>query len=293
MSAAASSTPASRPLPLFYALSQASRAVTAAWASERWRLRMHGLSCPELEGDTLAVPVLRAPARRPAPDEIDAFAGLASATGSAAFPDRATLGALWCSLPELSPLMEDDVAPWPRPLRLIPDAPDPKLAPWGRQDATIVGFGGEPEALLGHLHAHFPTTAPVRLFQPQGLPHVLGQTRAGLGIRVSFDADRPDIAGHLAALDRIAPGGVGFDERWLRPGVSGMPLSPLMTWWALLFGLSMLARYEPGSWTAALALDRSPLAAALAHGLRVAVARVPELVLGALIGPGSLDTTAR
>lgn len=61
-------------------------------------------------------------------------------------------------------------------------------------------------------------------------------------------------------------------------------MSPLMTWWALLFGLSMLARYEPAGWAQALDLDSSSIAAPVIRCLDIAVERVPELVLGGLLG---------
>jgi hypothetical protein len=57
-----------------------------------------------------------------------------------------------------------------------------------------------------------------------------------------------------------------FQARWLRPGVAGAQLSALVSG-AMLFGLSMLARYEPGVWTSALHYDTSPLAAPLSAGL--------------------------
>jgi len=59
-------------------------------------------------------------------------------------------------------------------------------------------------------------------------------------------------------------------------------MTPLMTWWALLFGLSMLARYEPAGWSDALDLAASPVAAGVMELLDVAVERLPELVLEAL-----------
>jgi hypothetical protein len=65
--------------------------------------------------------------------------------------------------------------------------------------------------------------------------------------------------------------------------VGGAALSGLMTWRALLFGLSMLARYEPAGWAAALNYDRSGLAAPLERLLELGTERVPEVVLGALL----------
>ena len=59
-------------------------------------------------------------------------------------------------------------------------------------------------------------------------------------------------------------------------------MPPLLMWWALLFGLSILARYHPRPWTEALALDRSPLAVPLMDALEEALGAVPHLVLEAL-----------
>lgn len=60
--AASAVGPASRPLPLFYALSQAGRAIAAAHARGAWRLGYHGLSARELDPPLLDVPVKRAAA---------------------------------------------------------------------------------------------------------------------------------------------------------------------------------------------------------------------------------------
>ena len=43
--------------------------------------------------------------------------------------------------------------------------------------------------------------------------------------------------------------------------------APPRRWWALLYGLSMLARYYPGEWTSALRLDESPEAVPLGAAL--------------------------
>src|SRR3954454_12434591 len=73
MAAAVQASAASRPLPLFYALSQAGRAIAAALVADSWRLRLHGLSCPDLDGDLLAVNVHPAP--READGVVDSYRG--------------------------------------------------------------------------------------------------------------------------------------------------------------------------------------------------------------------------
>jgi hypothetical protein len=115
------------------------------------------------------------------------------------------------------------------------------------------------------------------------LPYVFEQhSDYGPGLSVSWPADGADVAGHIRTLQRIAPLTDDFSPRWLRPGVSGVALSSLLTWWVLLFGFSMVARYEPAGWVSALRYDESDLAAPLEQLLDVGLDRVPELVLDAL-----------
>jgi hypothetical protein len=70
-------------------------------------------------------------------------------------------------------------------------------------------------------------------------------------------------------------------------GNSEAPLSQLMVWWALLFGLSIVARYDPALWTRALNPDSSPLAVPLESLLEEALEVVPALVLEPMFGNSS------
>jgi uncharacterized membrane protein YjdF len=63
---------------------------------------------------------------------------------------------------------------------------------------------------------------------------------------------------------------------------SALPPSILMTWWAVLFALSMVARYHPVEWAAALDPDRSTAAAFLERAMEVGLEVVPGLVLEAI-----------
>ncbi len=119
--------------------------------------------------------------------------------------------------------------------------------------------------------------------RPPGLPSVPEHhTDYGRGYAVRWPADAPNLPGHLRTLQRVAPGAEDFGPQWLRPAVSGVALSALMTWWALLFTLSMVARYEPAGWMAALDYDHSDIAAPLEQLLDTGLARVPGLVYDAL-----------
>jgi hypothetical protein len=55
-----------------------------------------------------------------------------------------------------------------------------------------------------------------------------------------------------------------------------------MLWWALLLGLSSLARYEPAAWTRALDLDQSELAVGLERVLDFADEWVAKRLLSEL-----------
>ncbi|MET9988255.1 YaaC family protein [Streptomyces mutabilis] len=59
-------------------------------------------------------------------------------------------------------------------------------------------------------------------------------------------------------------------------------LHPLMAWWAVLYTLSMLARYQPGQWTAQIDVNRSKDAVAIEYLLDSALAAVPVLILAAI-----------
>jgi hypothetical protein len=283
MTAAASSSPASRPLPLFYALSQAGRAIAADRADDPWRLRMHGLGAPDLEGGILAVGVPRQQAGNEA--WVDSFSGVARATGGVPFEGAVTIGSLWNSLPEIVGLQATPCNA-PTPLTLVPytETLTTNLFDAKHLHATVV-FDGTLDDLVPHLNTHFPTSGGAEIFQPfHGQPILPYPTNYGSGFRVWWPiaVDPPTIQDHIHLLNSIAPGGTGFEARWLRPAVGGAPLSSLLSWWALLFGLSMLARYEPAGWATVLDVESSQLAVPLEQLLDVALERVPELIIDAL-----------
>lgn len=71
---------------------------------------------------------------------------------------------------------------------------------------------------------------------------------------------------------------------WLLPevGGSGEPIAPFLAWWMLLYALSMLTRYEPGTWTAALDVDRTEVAAALEVTVDEALTAIPDIIFEVL-----------
>lgn len=276
--ASAASGYSSRPLPLFYALSQGGRAIAAARASNRlWELSGHGLEA-KFDSDT----VLEA---RVSPGSSGAFQVVAEATGSAGIVSDLALGALLASLPEFSmaatlgshPLaigleLEDDET-FGEHFMLLPPygqvavyiGPEASLPPGERQEQAMA------ELLPAHGRARGWGIHP-------GIRHARGMPCIALAWPIQTTTGERK----YKALDVVATR-MG-DRYFLRPtlGEDEGEISMLMTWWAVLLLLSSLARYEPARWQRALDVDGSAVAATLEEALDLAQERVPELLYEAL-----------
>ncbi|WP_405659417.1 YaaC family protein [Streptomyces sp. NBC_00079] len=55
-----------------------------------------------------------------------------------------------------------------------------------------------------------------------------------------------------------------------------------MSWWLLLYSISILARYQPRKWSEALDVDKSGSAAALEYASDIVLDVIPHLVLEGL-----------
>jgi hypothetical protein len=129
----------------------------------------------------------------------------------------------------------------------------------------------------------------VRADPPDTVPrhHVLGAERVNVAVTCPAETTMSDfwsrqrtLASVIEVDERVpaapAPSLVGF----ALPNLAAADAPyPLMLWWALLLGLSSLARYEPADWTAALDLDESELAVGLERVLDIADERVPKRLL--------------
>jgi hypothetical protein len=277
---------AARPLPLFYALSQAGRAVTAAHADDPWQLRGHGLGLKD-EGQPLLTRRIS-----PAGKSDASFRRLAQTIGSDVLEGSITVSALCASLPDLA-VVPPLCGAHPRALYVKPivKSGGPVLVMSREVDAYVVNFpadllaAADPAAAVGEHLLHYPSAAgwalsePLRLFPPAD-----GWGAAAvLRWRVSDNVQSPNEPDRQARMIEVAPQYRHSGRQWCRPAVApGTVLSPLMTWWALLYALSMVARYEPDAWVGLLDVDESRLAVPLEGVLEDALEVVPHLVLEAL-----------
>jgi hypothetical protein len=267
-------------LTLFYALSQAGRAIAAAHLVGDWELSGHGLEAKNLDAPDLAEVNVR-----PKTGKADSFAGVAAANGSEPLKGSVTMIELWASLPSLTRLIPDAKLSHPGPVSVyvtgdpMSNLRDFRWIPAGLGPLAADNFEEAEAALRRYRHGR---DAEVIINPPDGKP-AKALTIYGEGFQIRWPNPTQDYPGERRALDEWAPVDVLTGDHWMRPELSdGSSPSELITWWALLYALSMLARYQPVAWFRALDYDASTWAAPLAELLRIGTDAVPRLVLSAL-----------
>lgn len=296
---------AAKPLPLFYSLSQAGRAIAATRLPLDWRLRGHGLSPQDQDAGVLASKVVPSGGANPS------FAAVANAIGSARLQGPSELGALWAANPDLGGV---PIEGWPRALRVDLGArslgrpyddfpaqePGSTLTATGGLVSLTVPVEGQIVAEVTAALRPYPTLRGARPYGavPGGSGPVDSVERV---VRLNDPAGRS-----LVNVGLNAPESMTLEDYWRRqdemcslvevsaawphhatgfvlPEVGGGDAPrPLLLWWGLLLGLSSFARYEPAAWTAAVDPSSSRLAVSLERALDVAEVDVPNRILGAL-----------
>lgn len=300
LTASESVGPATRPLPLYYSLNQAGRAIAAAkQAPDRpWEPRSHGLKIgdpdPKFLGNTTITP-------RPNRDKTDSFSILTEtekrrATAFAPESSGLTKATALCSV-------------W----AAIPSAPNPGLG--GNCPRAISLFVNESASAIAQASVHGIQIAPTAAAKDkirEMIEDVYPTAAAGLVVD-SVVNDLPPYTGTRAELSWHNPGQASNDGPlrpangeltqylwrgvgggwWLLPRVNdaeiGLPgrgslkrgdvLSPMLLWWCLLHALSQIARYHSADWLAALDPDSSTEAVAIEAMLSTALSVLPRLVL--------------
>jgi hypothetical protein len=294
---AASTGYAARPVLLFYGLSQAGRAISAASTAvgnDAYRLSGHGIEMPDLTQR----PFLHR--LRLVNKGTGSFTQLARLLACGSLPCGEFFGQLWAMLPDLRdcPLDADRIQYNP-PLRCF-------------EEYELNGFEGkreltesirllwcerppDKEEVVNFLGA-YPTL-------PSGNIRAITAERVndGPGDLQVRDASLMGNWGYLVwvkmvlNMDVDPPGQQysGPNDLWVFPAVGGSsrPMHPLLVWWAVLYALSMLCRYEPASWVSHLGVDTSPNAVALETALDRALDTCPRLILQTinLVSAGQVD----
>lgn len=294
--AAATVGVATKPLLVFYGLSQAARAIAAAAADDPWVLSGHGIRIahPQERATRLADLVIR-------PAQQGAFERMRDVLDSSNVGRIARVGDLWPLLTETRrhplPLAGEDRSlsisvdymGWPSgiPTVRVEDLPE-SFAAVGKEHLDLMsGLGAnysvQAEALDRYL-LRFPTLSDRVPFTAAGQP--IGLQPHGDGTcSIKFQWADKAWRAHDSIADFEQSVAVKTRGAWrVYPSLdeSARPVHPLLVWWAILFRLSMLARYEPQSWEAMTDVNTSADAVPVEHLLGCALSSVPELIYGVL-----------
>lgn len=278
---------------MFYALEQAGQAITAAYLTEPPR-QAHGLKASGYEKPVHEVTIES--------KGDGAFQAVARALDVPGISSAVTLGALWASLPE-GVGEEFEGAEYPTAIAVYPeDSPRP-AAFLTMTDAArawlfplparvlVASAEERVERVAAHL-TNYPSASGWESPIDGGIP-ARQDAAAGYGIRLQWRL--PNATGSAwerfeYLLTKIAPRYDVYRRGVMRPAVDGRTvLHPLLTWWLLLYALSMFARYRPGAWVKHLDVTTSKDAVRLETLLTESLKSVPRLVLEALTREPSLD----
>lgn len=271
MSASAAVGPASRPITLYYAIVQAGFAVAAAHKTDPWSFGQHGLKLQSARASVADISV--------GPEGTGAFQIVAQATNSPPLQMPVTVGALWSSLPDFE-FRKLPSSSAPIALGIYADVDQTRIEPDEPFLATVIVEDENPgrEKFKQHLSDRLSAYPGIDGFTVvKGSYEEVRERRWTAQLR--WD--------HRIDLDEIAPAYLQNENYFLRPSLDGEgnpPPSPFMTWWAMLYTFSVLSRYYPREWAAALNIDKSETAALLEYCLELALDVVPQLAMDALDG---------
>jgi hypothetical protein len=282
--AAASETGyATRPVQLFYALSQAGRAIVAASprvGNQAWRVAGHGLTAGTSAVVAADVTVTAG--------KTGLFPAVASAMGAEGLVpgEPAALRELWPVLPETADVPLTGGAMLPA-LLFFQDG-WPEAAAFARAEVAWIPrqvhdlYGQDRARIKGHLDS-YPALRASTLprSQPMGGLEWRSEKR-GMGLSVEWRDGTSLALADIKTLEDLAIARYrAADDTLVTPAIGSMAtgLHPFLALWAVLLALSSLARYEPAIWSKMIDIDQSAEANPIEHLLEEAIESVPAAIL--------------
>lgn len=255
----------SRSLNLYYGLSQAGRAIAAALTPPNM-----GKS-PEVSGHGLRIANFQsAKAKsfweievRAEGNDDTSYGRLASLLRSSSLSTPVSLGELWHMVPEVH--LDHPIGNFIEP-RWV-DKPYASSGFAQENTFTLQATDEEMDHDAEKLRELYPDLREARVLRFKG-----GSYSEDKGIRTDEAV--------FSHEGRQGPMRILRGSTALMPATRGslQSLDPLLTWWTLLYALSMITRYKPVLWTEVIDVNRSPLAVPLETLLSKALEAVPAQV---------------
>ncbi|GHG43802.1 hypothetical protein GCM10012320_08100 [Sinomonas cellulolyticus] len=295
---------ATQPILLFYGLCQLGRGLAAAstrLTNSEYRLSGHGLTDKALQDaathglSQVTVQALNS----------GAFPTVARALGCSPMNDAIPLGDLWDLLPysdrfplrsrgRLQRLILDSesthllrgqdearVRLYPLPLELHSTVTNAAAGSDVVDDASIA----EEYELLQQFLQSYPTLSGWSSTNTHGqpIPYQQGFYEEERYLQVPLRLPKEPGQSEGRALEARSVDYHGVHYVYPRLDSTDLPAHPFMLWWALLFVLSRLARYQPNEWLTLTSVSQSEDAVPIEYILGEAMRAVPELALQAVI----------
>ena len=280
--------PETRPINLFYGLSQGTRAIAAALEPDdsKFWLTSHGI---ELDGSLNRS--IRNIKVKDSDSDGGSFTRLATLLRSPSLPEAVALGDLLAALP-----MHLPASSWSDRPRSLAIEHHPQQMVLTTSVLALVGnlpvLGGLSDAmwerrrtmLSEYIAEHYPTLNGMTPLPKQLMFMPVGAE----GVQFSLELELEDAIAHDTVREQLieARSSRVGKVQYVVPAFGGATESchPTVVLWAAMWALSMLARYAPVRWAKALDVDKSEDAVALEEVLQDAIALVPWCLVAALDG---------
>lgn len=274
----------SRPLLLFYGLSQAGRALSAASPRlgphagqdrEAWASNGHGLTIVRSArtGDSFwGVKV------KVKPTDEDSFSRLSHALCSPVDQGSVEMGAVAEQLFDFVCEFETPTR-WRRVFEVWPRENHGDL---GNGLLDLPAYDGDADGLQAFL-SDYPA---LRGLQPRLDPagEIMRGGRGEVTLEIPASRLRPRNDGRTQIVGSVDYQGVQVVVPTL--GASSESTHPLMSWWLILFALSMFARYEPKEWARVLDMNSNPQSSRIEFLQDAALIAVPRILADTLASFG-------
>jgi hypothetical protein len=177
---------------------------------------------------------------------------------------------------------------YPLPVELQVSVKDPSVP----RDVIPGGEIEEEHRLLRKHLAPYPSLAEWRLPDPTSrIPYQRGAYGSQTWLYVPIAFPKSTSESEKAALAERATEYHGILSVYPELDDSNLPAHPFLLWWAVLFTLSRLARYEPNVWLKLTSVSEDPSAVPIEYILNEAIRAVPELALNAILRVSGLGVS--